>query len=138
MFDSEREWAIAMLYEREFADLDGCRYKFFGDNDRPGSPFKILVHGEWESMQNSWSEYNKVFEVFKDQPNLDIGAKVLVTNNHRGEWKHAHFSSYGSNNTMICSKKSDNKEYQYQYHSLWRYWKVLEGKHKGKSNIKIG
>ncbi len=134
MFETQKIWAAAMMADREFDGSDGCRYKFFAENWGNSSPFKVFTNGEWRNMGISWMEHGNVIEIFKDQPDLKIDTEVLVSDKFDGEWERAHFSNYGDNHSMVCfadGKTSETKEYH-----QWRYWKVDNGAHKGKSNVK--
>ncbi len=125
--------------ENEFTDDDGNRYKCFAVGDEYAySPFRVWRNNKWEDIGNFWRRYAELKQS-TSLPSLPIDTKVLVSND-KSEWVTAHFAEFGI---------ADGKDYVECFYDGktshttsdggtqdYRYWKVVAGEFKGKSNCK--
>ncbi len=139
MFKTKKDWAIAMANGREFGDAHGWIYKFSEEKVFRNSPFIVLRHGNWESIDSRWCHFDEVEEIFGNMPNLAVDTKVLVKETDSDTWEHHHFKEWNAQGEMVChnggktSFTAGNKKPYW-----WRLWKVADGPHKGKSNVTSG
>ncbi len=147
MFKNEGEYADAMRNGRVFNN-GGWICKFDQDVLRDSdeySPFVCMsvdisegYTNMWAAMGKAWIVNDEIFEIFKDNPELEVDTKVFVKHSKDASWAPRHFMKWSGVGDIVtfCNGDTSFTQNPNEKHGWsWDYWKIAEGEHKGKTNV---
>ncbi len=134
MFKSEGEYADAMRNGRVFNN-GGWICKFDPDVLRDSGAYSPFVcatgdineeyKNRWVAMDNTWRVNDKIFEVFKNNPELEVDTKVFVKEVKKNDWLPRHFMKWDNNGDMVCFSNGDTSFTETNENGTsWKCWKV--------------
>ncbi len=145
MFKNEGEYADAMRNGRVFNN-GGWICKFDQDvlrDSKAYSPFVCMTgdineecNNRWVPMDNTWKVNDEIFEIFKDNPELEVDTKVFVKDSGQNFWFKRHFKEWNGSK-IVCFGQGDTSftESDPTDTGSWDLWKIAEGKHKDETNV---
>ncbi len=150
MFRSEERFGLAMMKGRVFNN-GGWICKFDPKVLLGGkiySPFVCTNEDaiDWEPMNATWRHRKGMFEVFGEVdgmkterlPELEVDTKVFVKEIKSNNWVPRHFMEWGYRGRVLCYANGDTSFSETDKDGTdWKFWKIAEGVHKGKTNIGI-
>ncbi len=111
MFKNEGEYADAMRNGRVF-DNGGWICKFDQDvlkESRVYSPFvcrsvdgQEMLGEKWLAMDNTWRVRDDIFEIFENNPELEVDTRVLVSHKRNSPKKPRYFKEWDDKGNMRC------------------------------------
>jgi len=65
MFNSKKEFALALLNGRKFRDPGG--FFIYFDNESLGNPFRVKINGKNQGLDGIWGSASEVKEVYSEE-----------------------------------------------------------------------
>ncbi len=134
----QKEGIQALIDGRRFKDKKGNVY-LWSDDNLFKSPFRVNVKDRADmisGLHNFWEVLDELVEIF-ETPDLATDTKVLVSNKKdTNHWIPSHSRGWDNNGFIVVfddgATSHTSKEGCF---SPWKYWKIVDGTHKGEANF---